>query len=179
MGTQTPEEVKEEMISKMGTNFGSLFYSLYNEITWLTFKWIKFRELYGTKESRIELMNKAAPFFFFTIQKVLWDNLLLGITRITDPAEMRGKKNITFNAIGQFIQDKQFLLDFENDLVEIITDSEFCRDWRNRRIAHLDYELSVNQQNAEPLKKSNQAKVSVANGQNTIVIQQGFVQIFG
>lgn len=157
MGTQTTEKVKASMIEKMGTDFGSLFYSLYNEITWLTFKWLEFSELYGTKGSRVELMNKSAPFFFFVVQKVLWDNLLLGIARITDPIESRGKKsttrkNVTLKALGQYIQDDSLKIEIENDLNEIIAKSEFCRDWRNRLIAHIDYELNVDRLNAEPLK---------------------------
>jgi hypothetical protein len=144
MGTQTTEELKADMIKKLGVDFGSLLYSLHNEITWLTLKWIEFNELYGTKESRIELINKAAPFFFFVVQKILWDNLLLGIARVTDPPETRGKKNTTLKALGQHILDDNFKSEFEKDLNDILTESEFCRDWRNRWIAHIDYELAVN-----------------------------------
>lgn len=92
MGYKTAEEIKNEMIEKLGTDFGLLLNSLYNEITWLTFRWIEFVELYGTKETRLELMNKSAPFLFFTIQKVLWENLLLGISRITDPPKSMEKE---------------------------------------------------------------------------------------
>lgn len=159
MGTQTTEELKADMIKKLGTDFGSLLYSLYNEITWLTFKWIEFKELFGTKESRIELMNKSAPFFFFVVQKTLWDNLLLGIARITDPPETRGKKNTTLKALGQYIPDDNFKSEFEKDLNDILTESEFCRDWRNRWIAHMDYELAVNRQNAKPLEPATRLKL--------------------
>lgn len=147
------------MVEKLGQDFGRLLNSLYNEISWLTFKWIEFRELYGTKESRIEIMNKTAPFFFSTIQKVLWENLLLGIARITDPPETRGKKNTTLRALGQHIQDGEFKIEFEKDISEILTESEFCRDWRNRWIAHMDYELSVNRDSAAPLKTANRLKL--------------------
>src|SRR5687768_4930180 len=146
------EQVKHEMLDKMGPEFGSLFYSIYKEITWLTFKWSEFRELYGTKESRIELMNKVAPFFFFTTQRVYWENLILGIARITDPATTGGKKNATLRALGQYIHDQQFKAEFEQAVSGILSESDFCRDWRNRWIAHMDYELSVNNRNAEPLK---------------------------
>lgn len=161
MGTQTTEQIRDEMLKKLGTDFGSLFYSLYNEITWLTFKWIEFRELYGTKESRFELMNKAAPFFFFTIQKVLWENLLLGVARITDPTETMGKKNTTLKALGQHLQEDSFKSEFENDLNDILAESKFCRDWRNRWIAHMDYELSIDRQNARPLETATRQKLRV------------------
>lgn len=159
MGTKTTEEVKQEMIEKMGMEFGSLFYSLYNEITWLTFKWIEFRELYATKQSRIELMNKVAPFFFFTTQKVYWENLLLGIARITDPAMTGKKKNATLRALGEHISDDQFKHEYEKSITEILAEADFCRDWRNRWIAHIDYELSANKRTAEPLKIATREKL--------------------
>lgn len=159
METQTTEEVKEDIIKKMGTDFGSLFHSLYNEITWLTFKWIEFKELFGSKESRFELMNKAAPFFFYTVQKTLWENLLLGVARITDPPESFKKKNTTLQAIGQHLLDPTFRADFEKDLMEILDECKFCRDWRNRWIAHMDYELGVNRDSAKPLEPATRLKL--------------------
>ncbi len=159
MGQQTPEQIKEEMVSKLGKEFGCLLYSIYNEITWLTFKWIEFRELFGEKQSRFELMNSTAPFFFFTVQKVLWENLLLGVARITDPAVTMSKKNTTLNAISQYLEDQTFKTDFENSLTNILNDSKFCRDWRNRWIAHMDYELAVNPENAKPLEEATRRKL--------------------
>ena len=39
--------------------------------------------------------------------------------------------------------------------------SEFCRDWRNRHIAHRDLNLALSSE-AEPLKSANHAKVKDA-----------------
>jgi len=105
--TKTAEEVRKEHTDKMGFELGSLYNSLYNEIIWLHYKWSEFEELYGTKESRIQLINQSAPFFFFIIQKVLWENILLGITRITDPTKSRGKKNVTIQALPGLIHDEK------------------------------------------------------------------------
>ena len=159
MGSKSGEQVRDEMVEKLGHDFGRLLNSLYNEISWLTFKWIEFRELYGTKESRFDIMNKTAPFFFSTIQKVLWENLLLGVARITDPPQTAGKKNTTLRALGQHIKDEEFKIEFEKEISEILTASEFCRDWRNRWIAHMDYELSINRDSAVPLQTANRWKL--------------------
>lgn len=164
--TYTPEEVKQKMIDRMGTDFGLLFYSLNNELLWLTKRWIEFRELYGTKETRIDLLNSSAPFFFYTIQNVLWENLLLGIARITDPQKSRvkkeEKKNITFKAIPSFIEDPAFKNEIADLIKELETETEFCRDWRNRWIAHMDYELSTDKKNAKPLEEATRAKYRTA-----------------
>ena len=146
-------------IEKMGKDLGLLYDSLYNEIVWIESKWIEFRELFGIKESRIELMNKTAPFFFYMIQNVLWENLLLGIARITDPKATSGKKNITINALSDYIADIEFKSTLDNLITEIISESDFCRDWRNRHISHKDFKLSIDNQNEEPLKLASRLKL--------------------
>lgn len=154
----TAEQVKEQHMQVLGNEFGLFYYSLYNEVIWMNYKWIEFKELYGKKESRIELLNKSAPFLFFVIQKVLWENIILGIARITDNHKMYGKKNISIKAIPGFITDKDFKLKIESTINNVLAESSFCRDWRNRWIAHKDLSLSV-EENAKPLEIASQEKV--------------------
>jgi hypothetical protein len=138
----------------MGFELGSLFNLLYNEIIWLHYKWSDFEELYGTKESRINLINQSAPFFFFIVQKVLWENILLGIARITDPVKSRGKRNITIQALPDFLNDEKLKAKLKLLISEIIEKTKFSRDWRNRRISHYDFDLSINKE-ALPLEVVN------------------------
>jgi hypothetical protein len=159
MTIRKTEDIKKEMIEKLGEDFGSLVYAIRNEVTWLTFKWIEFSELFGTKETRIELLNQSAPFFFFTIQKVLWDNLILGIAILTDPIESNGKKNITLKAIPFFISDANFRKEIERDIKELNSESNFCRDRRNKIIAHMDYNFGIDLQNAKVLEPATREKL--------------------
>jgi hypothetical protein len=156
------QEVKQEMIDKMGVEFGSLFYSLRNELLWLTYRWIEFRELYGTKETRVQLLNNSAPFLFYTIQNVLWENLLLGVAKIMDSPISMGKKNITLKSIPLFIEEDAFKDEILSILTQLETESMFCRDWRNRWIAHKDHELSVNKDKAKPLEVATRLKFRTA-----------------
>lgn len=154
------DETHQVMTTKMGDEFGSLFYHLYNETVWLTIKWLEYNELYGTKPSRIDLMNQVAPQIFFIIEKTLWNDLLLGISRITDPSETYKKRNITFQAIPKHIEDAELKNSIEIDIKGIIEKTQFCRDWRNRSIAHFDYDLNINEQKAEPLAPANRKLIS-------------------
>src|SRR5690606_4765056 len=161
MNSSSAETTKSQMIEKMGHEFGSMFFVLYNEISWLTFQWIEFKELYGSKESRIELMNEAAPFFFYTVQHVLWYQLLLGGTRLTDPPKSGSNKNITFRAIPQYIKDDDFKSEIENDLEELLAQSNYCRVWRNQKISHLDHALAIQDENARPLETASREKFRI------------------
>jgi hypothetical protein len=156
--SKTAEELKQYRINVMGNDLGLLFDSLYNEIVWIHYRWIEYHELFGEKETRIDIMNKTAPFFFFMIQKVLWEDLLLGVSRITDKEKVAGRRNVTILAIPNYLNDVKFKVEVENKIQEIIKESDFCRDWRNRRISHKDHGLSIDNENTTPLKPSSRLK---------------------
>jgi hypothetical protein len=148
-----PDELKKEMIQKMGPEFGSLFQFLYNEITWMTVKWLQFKELYSKSEDRIKLMNQSAPFFFFTIQKVLWEDSILGIAKIAvDPSKTSGYENANLKALGEIIDDQKTRNDYLNKLKPIEENANKCKQARNKLIAHFDYQASLSQQK-EPFFK--------------------------
>lgn len=158
---RTAEEAKQQHIEVMGEELGSLYHALWNELAWLNSKWSEYVELFGTKPSRIELINKAAGRFSRIVQDSLWENSLLHITRLTDPLKSTGKENLTIQKLPDLITDdkmKQHLL----RLIKIADKkADFCRDWRNRHIAHRDLGLAM-KTGAEPLKPASRAKVKAA-----------------
>lgn len=160
-GTRTSDEIKEDLIADLGSDLGGLFFSLYNEITWLTIKWNEFKELFADKESRVEIMNESAPFFFMTIQKVLSENIMLGIARLTDPPKTGRRKNITLKAFLDFIQEESTRKQFQIHLDQVDLDASFARDWRNRWIAHMDHELATDPK-IKPLEPASKEKLRIA-----------------
>ena len=156
--SQNPEEFREERIRVLGEEFGLLYDSVYNGILMLFFNWQEYRELFGTKESRIKILNEAAPNFFYIVQRRLWESLLLDICKLTDPAKSAGKKNASINSINQFITDEEFKNRVSNRVSELMKATSFCRDWRNRHISHSDFELAVNK-TAKQLEEANSEKI--------------------
>lgn len=77
--------------------------------------------------------------------------MLLHIARLTDPPKSAGKSNLTVQRLTSAIDHP----DTKFAVAELITkaqlDSEFCRDWRNRRLAHRDLHLALTR-TAEPLQ---------------------------
>jgi len=78
----TAEENKQNHVEKLGDELGSLYHELWNDVVRLHSKWDEFIELFGSKPSRVELLNKSAPLFFRTAQDSLWESTLLHITRL-------------------------------------------------------------------------------------------------
>ena len=167
--TQSAEEIKKEQIAILGPEFGSLYNLLYNEIIWLHYKWTEFEELYGIEESRIKIMNNTAPSFFSMIQKILWENIISGIARITGQQETEGENNMTITAVPELINDQKLKESVEIKIKTILEKTNFCRDWRNRKIAHYDYDLSINS-NAKPLEKASKILVKEALNEITALI---------
>lgn len=158
---RTAEQVKNHHIVRMGEELGPLYHALWNELAWLYFKWGEYVEIFGTKPSRLELVNQAAGQFFRIVQDSLWEDSLLHIARLTDRPSSVGRKNLTIRRLPDFL-DEEALKKSVTQLIETALEkTAFARDWRNRRIAHKDLDLAL-KNGAEPLKAASRAKVKEA-----------------
>lgn len=159
--TLTSDEVEAEYIASMGKALGAQFHRLWEELAWLNIKWAEYVELLGTKPSRVDLLNKAAPLFFKIVGESLWESILLHICRITDPPKSKGNATLTVLALPKLVDSR-----IENKvtkLVEIVNQkTKFCRDWRHRRIAHLNLDLALKQQKTKPLDVASKSGVQEA-----------------
>jgi hypothetical protein len=153
--------VAATMHEKMGEALGAQFDALWIEVVWLHRNWGEFVELFGSKPSRLELLNQTAPTFFRLIQDSLWEVTVLHIARLTDPAKSRGRANLTIQNLPDLIDDataKQAV----TALIDLaVSQASFCRDWRNRHIAHRDLDLALNKA-AAPLEFASRHRVSEA-----------------
>jgi len=82
--TIAPEAIKADNINSMGKDLGELYTAIWNEVVWLHMKWGECVELYGTRKSRIELLNKTASRFFRILQDIFLEDIILHISRLTD-----------------------------------------------------------------------------------------------
>jgi hypothetical protein len=157
---RTAEEVKQHHLDSMGEELGGLYHALWNELAWLHSKWKEYADLFGTKPSRIELINKAAGHFFRVVQDSLWEGTILHIARLTDPPKSAGKENLTIQKLPNLIKDEKTRENVLRLVESAVENASFCRDWRNRHIAHKDFELAM-ETGAEPLMAASRAKVKL------------------
>ena len=168
----TAEESRQECIRVMGVSLGELYHYLRQELVWLYSEWIEFAELYENKPSRIDLMNEAAPYFFRIVQAVLFEDIILGISRITDSPTSFGKKeNLTIYKIPDLITDEKFKNKLSSFIEDVKQETSFCRDWRNRRLAHLDLLLTINREIKE-LEFASSEKIKKALSSISIVLNE-------
>jgi AbiU2 len=157
---QSAEQAHQQAIDAMGSSLGDLYNALSDELTLRFWRWQQFTALYATKPERLELMNRAAPYFFWIAQAMFWDDALLGIARLTGPARTAGHDNLSFERLPSLVPN--VLASTVTDLVDTLKGrAAFAIEWRNRRIAHHDLALALNR-SAAPLPPASREKVDTA-----------------
>jgi len=135
---KTPEEVRDDYVSLMGDDLGRLSHELTTEEDWLRDKWAVFRELFERGQERIDLLNRTAPNFFWSLHKLLFEDAMMHLSRLTDPPMSFGKPNLTVKRLPASISDPKLKASVEAAIDDLAKSCEFARDMRNRWLAHTD-----------------------------------------
>jgi hypothetical protein len=157
----TADQSQEDYVQRMGEALGRLFGTLWRDLAWLHVKWSEYVELFGTSAERVELLNRAAPNFFGIIQGVLIKDIMLHIARLTDSEKSGGRENLTILVLPGSVAR-----DLKSSIQRLVAEAKgktlFCRDWRNRRIAHTDRALSLTPELSKPLDEATREKLQEA-----------------
>ena len=155
------DQARDKSVAAMPTPLGEIHYRLHDEIAWLHIKRADFCRLYATGQERVDLLNAAAPAFFHYLQRMMWEDVLLHLCRVTDPVKSRGHDNLSIMRIPDAIPDQPF----RNEMKSLIDDAkrktQFTREWRNRRLAHEELP-AFGGQAAAPLPPANYRDVETA-----------------
>jgi len=132
----------DQYIRAMGPQLGQLCQELQDDFDWLRHKWSEFRELFGRGQGRIDLLNLVASNFFFFLHRLLFEDAMLHLCRLTDPPKTRlrqgDRENLTVMALAEMIADPALKASVQTNTEQLRKDCEFARKWRNRRLAHTD-----------------------------------------
>lgn len=160
----TADEAKKRNVAKMGDALGAQYSALWQEVAQLHINWGEYVDLFA-KSARIDLLNQAAPAFFRMIQDRLWETTVLHLARLTDPSSSPGgkdKQNLTLRNLPGLIGDDATKSKVAGLIDTALKETEFCRDWRNRYIAHRDLNLALDDQPAVPLAEGSRQQVNAA-----------------
>ena len=154
------DETKTKYLERLGPSLGPLYHALMLDWAGLRIKWDQYRELFGTSEERVNILNSAAGLFAEVIQDALWEDVLLHLCRITDRVKVCDKSNLTILALDRCPNPE-----LEATRIKLVNEAtkatDFARDWRNRRIAHRDLAHALTP-GAKPLRPASRRHVEVA-----------------
>lgn len=133
----------------MKENSKETFDKLKSEVTRCHFYWIIYRQILGTSENRIHIINKTNPSFFLMFQDLLFDYITLELSKLTDPADFGKNKNLSLHFLLEQMNDEIneiFRIKLLSILEELKEATELFRNRRNKKIAHFDVQ-SLNNKN--------------------------------
>lgn len=146
---------------EMGREHSMIFDLLNKEWALALIRYKEFRELFGDAD-RVKLLNEIGGGLFWDVQQMSWDDLMLRLTRLTDPEKSgRGKgerENLTVKQLPDLCKDAELRQEIEKLVTKAVNATQFARDWRNRRISHSDLTRAIDP-SAEPLAEADLQKV--------------------
>jgi hypothetical protein len=158
-------DVKQQHLKAMGSVLGPIYHGLYTDIVWLHAKWQQFRKLFADSPDEVAMQNRAAGFLFWILDDVMWNDVLLHLARLVDPAQSlrrADKANLTLLALPDAISDQNIAAETKVRVNEAKIRCKFAVDWRHRHIAHRDLGLILGSGAAKPLAPASRAHVEHA-----------------
>lgn len=145
----------------MGENLGELYDDLRNQLTWIHLKWNDYESLFADTPEVINLLNKVAPAFFHNTQRMMIEDVVLHICRITDNVTVAGNETLTVKRFSRNITDRKLKNEVDTLVENAIEKCKFARVRRNRRLAHREMPL-VGGRRTEPLPETTRQKIREA-----------------
>jgi hypothetical protein len=120
------------------------YHFLWTQIVWLHAEWEQFRKLFAESPAVIDTLNHTAPAFFVLLKDIMWDHVLLSISRLTDPAKQGSHENLTVHSLPALTRDDEIFGHTLAGLIEKRSSTwDFARRRRDKHIAHLDRDAAL------------------------------------
>ncbi len=154
------DTVEIEYRDKLGEEFGAIFHRLRIHWAFSVMRSKEFEALFSDAAT-VELLSAiGGGGFIRDIQNILWDDLILRITRLTDPIQTARKDNLTVRKLPEFCENG--LRSEVEDLVKSAGQrTAFARDWRNQHISHTDLTRAIDP-DVEPLAPASLQQINAA-----------------
>ena len=146
---------------KLPGDLADLHSQLGQDLTWLHLNWQEFKRLFAVSEKHVALLNATAPRFFARYEQAVWHDTLLHLCRLTDPPQSVGRDNLTIRRLIPLVTDSTLAARVKLEVEEAVRNTEFARDWRNRRLAHRNLAQALEPE-LYPLALASRAHVEAA-----------------
>jgi hypothetical protein len=117
-----------------------LYEPLRTEAVWAHAKWQVWRGLYGNR-GRIEILRASAAGFFSILQGTLFDDVLMAVSRLTDPRGVGKRENLTLDHLSAHLASigmDSARTKFDAILASLRADCSAIREVRNKLLGHRD-----------------------------------------
>ena len=127
---------KKTYIDKFGEEHGKIAFDIY--CVWVnTYGWFYNLRTLCTHDDIIEL-SEFMGIFYSRLRNLLWQDTILAISRLTDPAEQDDHKNVTVMWLPRICANTTLEADIERLVRDVRRRVNAVRGWRNKVYAHSD-----------------------------------------
>lgn len=152
-------------------------WSTCHDAIFLRFAWDNHRYLFRTQERR-NILSAAAPEYFAWTQQLLLDDVLMRISRLTDPPGNRHQENLTLEGLLRTTAWKTSAPEkwerFAQRLDDVRKQCSASRAHRHKRLSHNDLTIASKQ---SPLPEITFVQIDEAVGQIERFIQDIFSEL--
>lgn len=157
----TAQEIKQKCLNVFGPSLGPVVYEIDKEVVWMCAKWQQHRMLFD--DEVIPILQNTAKDFFMIVNIVFVYDVILSLTRLTDPYEQGKYRNLSLYSLIETMGDEPLRQELEKRIIKAKELAQFARDWRNKHIAHRIYP-NFDDPNFNPLPALNLELIDVAIG---------------
>jgi len=116
------------------------------DLQWTYGRWILHGQLFRHSERRIDFLNEVASTCFYMLEVTLFDDVILSISRLTDPAKSGVNARLSLASIQALLEKngKRILAEeCKLHLDSLIQDCKPIRDMRDSTIAHTNRDMAI------------------------------------
>ena len=132
------EQVRNHYKKLMGDEVGEVFIILRNETISAHEEWHVMKEL----SQHQELLSATEVAFFQIAVRSMWASLVLDVSRMTDLQKVGGHENASLFTLPTYLCGNNRTI-IQNLATSARTRAERLREWRNKRFAHLDKNVAL------------------------------------
>ena len=105
----------------------------------------EFHFLFYGSQARGDLLNAVATHFFGKLFEIMLDRLVLGVSKLTDPAGSGSRTNLSLAYVHDgLVQDARYPKPDADELIEqAMSVRKHLEVWRSKRIAHNDASVAL------------------------------------
>lgn len=131
-------------------------------IVQMSYRWQIFCQLYDSGQDNIDTLNRRGSNVFQLLQKLIIDDVILSLSRLTDPSASAGNKNASIRNLLQL--SRQFLESIVYDelddiLSRVSQEVRILRVHRNKALVHADIQYVLGKKRLPPLTYDELEKV--------------------
>lgn len=125
--------------------FEATFEAIDKSVQQVFVRWKIYGQLFDSGEENVEILNSSGSYVFFLLQRLLLDDMILALSRLSDPPATAGRENASIRYLVQVAPtlSPKVAPEVNVSLVEFETHVANVRIHRNKAVAHADLQHAV------------------------------------